>query len=551
MSAAGEPSAPGAPRRRFPVAVPPWLQAAVAGGVSALALPPIDAFPALLAYGWLAALLLDAPGWPAAWRRAVLFVFAQALAGLHWVAVAFTVDAERFGALAVPAVLLLCAGIALIQGTVVSLLRLRRWRAPLAAVLTFAALWLAGEWARGVIGHFPWNLVGYGMAGWPAPAQGAALGSVWFLGWLALLLGTLPLAWRTGLRERALWLAAVVLPVTGLVVWGHLRLLEPVVETDTRLRLVQGAFALDHGFRPERMRRWFDRQLALTRRPAEAPVDAVLWSEGASPYLLEADATARRLVADAAAAVPEAAWVITGGDRLVRRGGEVVGVRNSVFAVDRAGELGARYDKVDLVPFGEYLPFRSLFARLGLEKLTAGSVDYLPGDGRRTVDLAGLPPFSPLVCYEAIFAGRTVAEPRPDWLLNVTIDTWFGRSVGPYQHLAMARMRAIEEGLPLVRVANSGISAVIDPMGRIRRSLPLAARGTLDVVLPAAREPTVFATRRFGPWLALLGLSLAVAAVREGRGGRPRSHYASVVIRPCGEIGPATPLAPSHRLRNI
>ena len=500
-------------RRRLE-AVPAALQAGVAGAISALALPPIDAFPALLAYGWLLALLLDAPRWGAAWRRSVVFVFAQALAGLHWVAIAFTVDAERFGALAVPAVVLLALGIALVQGSVVSLVALHRWRAPAAAAVVFTALWLAGEWLRGVIGQFPWNLVGYAFTDWPALAQTAALGSVWLLGGIALLLGTLPLAWRCGLRERALWIAAVVVPVTGLVVWGHLRLLEPVAETDTRLRLVQGAFALDHGFRPEPMRRWFDRQLALTRG-GDAAVDAVVWSEGASPYLLASDAEARAEIAAALEAVP-ARWLITGGDRLVRDGdGAVTGVHNSVFAVDRDGALGAVYDKVDLVPFGEFVPLRAWLGRLGLEKLTAGSVDYRPGTGRVTLNLADLPPFTPLVCYEAIFAGRAVGTPRPDWLLNVTIDTWFGRSLGPHQHLAMARLRAVEEGLPLVRVANSGISAVIGPKGRVLERVGLDARGAFDVTLPAADPPTPFAAWRWGPWWVVMALALAAAALRE------------------------------------
>jgi apolipoprotein N-acyltransferase len=517
------PPSPGDARwRRLAAWRRPWGEALVAGAISALALPPLDVFPALLAYGWLLALLLDAAGWRAAWRRAVLFVFAQAIAGLHWVAIAFTVDAERFGALAVPAVLLLCLGIALIQGTIVSVLRLRRWRAPSAAALAFAALWLAGEWLRGLIGQFPWNLVGYAFADWPALAQTASLGSVWMLGWIALLLGTLPLAWRCGLRERALWLGAVVLPVTGLVVWGHLRLLEPTPAGETRLRVVQGGFALDHGFRPERMRRWFDRQLALTRTPTSTPVDAVLWSEGASPYLLERDEVARAAIADALRAVPGAAWLVTGGDRFVRdAAGEVVGVRNSVFAIDREGRLGAIYDKADLVPFGEFLPLRPLFAALGLEKVTAGSIDYLPGDGRVTLDLPGLPSFSPLICYEAIFP-REVVRPgtRPGWLLNVTNDAWFGRSSGPYQHLASARLRAVERGLPLVRAANTGISVIVDPWGRTLRRLGLGETGVLDGPLPRAlAQPTPYS--RIGDWGFAALLAAAVAAALAGRPRRP------------------------------
>ena len=196
---------------------------------------------------------------------------------------------------------------------------------------------------------------------------------------------------------------------------------------------------------------------------------------------------------------------------------------NSLFAVDRDGAIGARYDKVDLVPFGEFLPFRGLLGRLGMEKLTAGSVDYVRGQGRQTIRLPGLPPFSPLICYETIFAGRAYGPERPEWLLNVTIDTWFGDSIGPHQHLAMARMRAIEEGLPLIRVANSGISASIDAHGRVVERLGLDVVGVRDVALPAPVEKTLFSRNR---WLLLgasVGLGLVLAVVGEWIGRRRSS----------------------------
>ncbi len=495
--------------------IPGTVQAAVAGAGSVLALPPFDFLPALAAYGWLLALLLDASRWRKAWSRAVLFAFAQAAVGLHWIAVAFTVDVERFGPLAIPAVALLCLAIALIQGSIASLIALRPWRSPAAAALIFATLWVTGEFARSVIGQFPWNLTGYAFADWSLLAQAASLGSVWWLSWLAVMLGTLPLAWRAQRVERMTWVAATLVLFGVLATYGQFRLAAPTALTDTRFRLVQGAFALDHGFAPDRLRAWFFRQLELSE--GTQPVDAILWSEGATPYHLEHDDAARALIADTLRA-DGADWLLTGGDNYVRdAGGTVTGVTNSLFALGTEGQVASRYDKVDLVPFGEFLPFRPLLARVGLQKLTAGTIDYVRGEGRQTIALPGLPPFSPLICYEAIFAGRAAGEPRPDWLLNVTIDTWFGPTIGPHQHLAMARLRTIEEGLPLVRVANSGISAVIDDRGRLREQTSLGTVEVLDVTLPAAGAPTPFARLGFTPVLAWMAAFVALAARIERR----------------------------------
>ncbi|MFW5679092.1 MAG: apolipoprotein N-acyltransferase [Pseudomonadota bacterium] len=503
---------------RHRLRLPPLGQSLLAGAVSALALPPVNALPALFAYGWLVILLLQATTWRRTWMLAVAFVFAQAATGLHWIAIAFTVDAERFGALAIPAVVLLCLGIALIQGSVVSLFGLRTWRSPLAAVLAFVPLWLAGEWLRGWIGQFPWNLVGYTLADWSWLAQGAALGSVWWLGWIALLLGTLPALWWRGAAGARLWTGTVVAGLVTLALFGLARLQAPVALTDIRLRIVQGAFALDHNFEAGRLRDWFFDQVRWSLEPAAVPLDAILWSEGASPYPLDADADARRILGEMLVRQNVTPWLLTGGDRLVRSvDGSLEGVTNSLFALDAHGVVAARYDKVDLVPFGEFMPFRGVLGRLGLRKLTAGTIDYVRGRGRRTLNLEGLPPFSPLICYEAIFVGRVQAGQRPDWLLNVTIDTWFGDSLGPHQHLAMARLRAIEEGLPLIRVANSGISASIDAYGRILERMGLDDVGVMDVWLPSSVESTLF-SRNSGLliWLSL-GSTSVLGAVIETR----------------------------------
>jgi apolipoprotein N-acyltransferase len=187
-------------------------------------------------------------------------------------------------------------------------------------------------------------------------------------------------------------------------------------------------------------------------------------------------------------------------------------VWNSVQAVNAAGEIVATYDKFHLVPFGEYMPLRGL---LPFDKLTAGAVDFSAGPGPQTIALPGLPPASPLVCYEVIFPGNvTDHQTRAGWLLNVTNDGWFGISTGPHQHLASARLRAVEEGLPLARAANTGISAIVDSYGRLRMSLALGSTGVLDGPLPAALPPTPYA--RYGDFIFLLmfAASLVCCALR-------------------------------------
>jgi apolipoprotein N-acyltransferase len=173
-----------------------------------------------------------------------------------------------------------------------------------------------------------------------------------------------------------------------------------------------------------------------------------------------------------------------------------------MVALDHAGQIDAGYDKAHLVPFGEYVPLRGV---LPMDKITPGTLDFTPGPGPRTLHLPGLPPLSPLICYEVIFPGA-VTDPadRPQWLLNLTNDAWYGFTSGPFQHFNIARVRAIEEGMPLVRAANNGISGLVDPYGRVIKRLALDAVGFLDVPLPQALPPTIYA--RTGDAVFLLAL---------------------------------------------
>jgi apolipoprotein N-acyltransferase len=508
------------------------------GALVALALPPLNLWPCLLGFAGLLHLLRRSERPLGAAVLGWCFGFGHFLLGLYWIAIAFFTDAERFGLLAVPAVLLLCAGLALYPALATLLTALRRWRSPSAGALVLAIAWTLAELLRGALfGGFPWNLIGYAFAGSDGISQLAAVTGVWGLSFFAVLVGALPAALlEPGVRAR--WRPAAAAGLILVLLWlgGTLRLAAATAPpaTGATLRLVQGNIAQHHKWQPELRARWFQRHLDLSTQPpaglpsgGPAPDGAtpngatyVIWPESATPYPLEQDAEARGLIGRA---VPPDGLLLTGGERFDLES-EPPRAWNSLFVLDRSGAIVARYDKRDLVPFGEFLPFRDVLGRVGLQNLTRGSFDFEPGPGRQTIALPGLPPFSPLICYEAIFPGGVVERSaRPAWLLNVTNDAWFGRSSGPYQHLAMARFRAIEEGLPLVRSANTGISALVDPWGRVAASLGLGATGTLDVALPQPLPaPPPFARFGLWPFVGMVGLAGIVVLGAEGR-ARPEA----------------------------
>ena len=220
-----------------------------------------------------------------------------------------------------------------------------------------------------------------------------------------------------------------------------------------------------------------------------------------------------------AAVTPKGGLLLTGAERAEPlQGWPPVHVWNSLVVLNDKGEIVATYDKSHLVPFGEYMPFRGI---LPVDKIAPSIGDFSSGPGPRTVDLPGVPPVSPLICYEAIFPGAVIDETaRPQWLLNVTNDAWYGFTSGPFQHLAIARTRAVEEGLPLIRVANNGVSAIVDPYGRVLRHLELDSIGVLDSTLPRALSPTLYEHVRDMAFLALALSFLAIAAILTLTGGR-------------------------------
>jgi apolipoprotein N-acyltransferase len=496
----------------------PRLTALLLGALAALTLPPFHLYPLLLAFAGLLDLLRRTERRIEAFVLGWCFGFAHFLVGLYWIGIAFFTDAERFGAFAVPAVLLLCAYLACYPALAGWLTVLHRWADPIASALVLAVAWTAGEAVRGTLfGGFPWNLIGYGFAQSTAISQLAALTGIYGLSLLAVALGALPVVWLER-SERARWqpLAAGATILAVIWVGGAIRLADGDAQPAdaVHLRLVQGNIPQAEKWQREGRARAFERHLTLSAE-RQGPVTHIVWPESAAPYPLDHDAVAREMIAQV---VPADGYLLTGGERFdLSRQPPLAW--NTLFVLDDKGGIVARYDKRDLVPFGEFLPLRGLLSRIGLQKLTHGSIDFQAGPGRSTITLPGLPPVSPLICYEAIFSGGVVdPDARPDWLLNITNDAWFGRSSGPYQHLAMARMRAIEEGLPLVRSANSGISAVVDAWGRTEAQLGLGETGVLDVALPPPL-PGGTPYARSGPALALApaGLLLLAALLLEAR----------------------------------
>ncbi len=489
-----------------------WRRLVLAVGFGVLAagaMPPIYAFvllwPAFTGLIWL----LDGARRPlVAFALGWAFGAGYFMAGLYWVGIAFLVDAEQFAALMPVAIAALAIGLGLFPG--LAALAAWLWGARgIARAFAFTLAWLVlVEWLRSwVLTGFPWNFLGTTWAFSPAMSQLAAVTGVWGMTAVTLLAACLPATLADGESPKARWLPGVAGLLALALVWagGMVRLATapPVAEDavpGVMLRLVQPSIEQSLKWRHDLRRRHVFDQMALSRAAGAERVTHVIWAETAVPFNLSQEAELRE---NLRSIVPKGGLLLTGAPRITDEGGRRR-IWNSFHALDGEGEIRATYDKAHLVPFGEYVPLKGV---LGLSKLTAGRLDFSPGTGPRNLDLPGLPPAAPLICYEVIFPGSVVPPgPRPAWLLNVTNDAWFGTSSGPYQHLASARLRAIEEGLPLVRAANNGLSAVVDSYGRLRAGLGLNQVGVVDSVLPLpARRPPAFAY--VGNWV-ILGLAL-------------------------------------------
>lgn len=512
------------------------LAAFLAGAASVLALPPVFLLPVLFVSLPVLVLLLDgADADPPGGRWALgsffkvgwWFGFGYFLAGLYWIGEALLVDSGAHGWLIPFALLFIPGGLALFTALACSLAGYA-WGIGFGRIGLLAVLLTAFEWLRGlVLTGFPWNGFHLSLAAHDVLLQGFALVGPSAASLLILLIAMAPAAlWPVDMSGRSARLFVIVCIATALgwTAFGIQRLTdaEDGQVDGVALRIVQPNIAQADKWDPTLGDDNFVALLELSARrtgPEQLGLletSHVIWPESAFPFLLTARPDA---LAAIGSTLPLGAHLLAGAIRAEPRTHSVAGAPdrvfyNSIYALNDHGEIVDAYDKARLVPFGEMLPFSDLLEATGIRPLVSAPAGFEAGPGANIVQTANAPAALALVCYEAIFSGfvrRGVEEFEPGYLLNVTNDAWFGSSAGPHQHFHQARLRSVELGLPLVRAANTGISAVVDGYGRTQAALALGERNVLDSALPAQLAATPY--RRYGdvPFAALLFLVLSIS----------------------------------------
>lgn len=481
------------------------------GAVAAFGLAPFGIWGATLVALALLIWRISRAGTPgASFRHALAGGVGWFALGLVWIVEPFLIEPEIHGWMAPFALILMALGGALFWALPIWIAS-RLCPGPHARAAGIVAALILSDWLRGwIFTGMPWALTGHVWIGTPIAQIAAWTGAIG-LSALTLIAAALPtLLWRASDSRIASALPGVVLSIllvgTGWAA-GLARHAQPLPsDTGLRLRIVQPNAEQRLKWDPEWSGVFFQRLLDLSAEPG--PRDLVIWPETAVNFLLN-DAGDILPAMSRAADAP----LVMG---IQRR--EESRYYNSLAAIAPGGAVNAIYDKFHLVPFGEYVPWGNELARLGIGAFAAQQGNgYSSGPGPELVALPGLPAFQPLICYEAIFPQHLRGlDSRPGWLLQITNDGWFGKFSGPYQHLAQARLRAIETGLPLVRAANTGVSAVIDAHGDIRQSLPLGEAGKIDAELPGALPPTIWLRWGSVP-VVLFALAILLAAAITGR----------------------------------
>ncbi|MEJ7777695.1 MAG: apolipoprotein N-acyltransferase [Sphingomicrobium sp.] len=502
------------------------LLALLAGLVSALAFEPVGFWPLMpVAFAALMELLDRTKSLGRALATGWLFGLGQFVVSLNWIATAFTFQTAMPPWLGWIAVVLLSLYLAVYPAIAAGIAWKIGNRERIILAITLAGAWAITEWLRGIVfTGFAWNPVGVTLV--PTPLLGiSALLGTYGLSALVVLFGSV--IWLEYYRK---WLTPVVVVVVTALLWAmptsnvpeHALAVKPI-------RVVQPNIGQEDKWRPGFADQSAARLASLSERPGpqrprllfwpEAAVTQPLQDQRAGPYPGLTQFERSR----ATASLRQGEFLLTGGLALASADGRAVsGATNSVFLLGLGGKALARYDKAHLVPYGEYLPMRPLLSSLGLSRLAPGDVDFASGPGPRTIPLPGWGKIGFQLCYEIIFPGQVVdSSNRPDFIFNPSNDAWFGRW-GPPQHLAQARLRAAEEGLPVIRSTPTGISAVIDATGAIVEQVPWRTAGVIDTTLPpAATNLTPFG--KFGNLIALLlGLALLIGGIALSRAERYR-----------------------------
>ncbi len=479
------------------------LVAAATGALATLSLSPYSYWIVLpVSFSALVWLLDGAGAHRSFWRGFAIgwaFAFGYFVPSLWWISEAFWVEPEKFAALIPFAVAGLPSYLALYWGVACGIAA-RIWPGGIARILLLAVMLAVGEWLRGhMLTGFPWNLPGYGVSSLDGLSQVASLAGIYGLTLIVMLVAMSPAAlWQHGrpvrLAHAGGFLGLMAALVVGMHAWGTARIASAASlppDQGRIVRLVQPSIPQDRKWDPAWRQHIIDTYISMSARPwpdaAASGAPLLVWPESALPVLLAEEDDLRRRIA---ALMPTGSLLFTGGLHRVMQTDGMATIYNSLLAIDQTGHILGRHDKVRLVPFGEFLPFAFILEPLGIRQLANLPGGFSEGVHDRVVQVPGAPAFAGFICYEAVFPRSIPWETRPELLLNVTNDAWFGTSGGPHQHLAQSRFRAIEQGVPMVRAANTGISALIDSFGRIRSRIDLGVVDSLDIRLP----PTTIAT---------------------------------------------------------
>lgn len=483
------------------------LISALYGVFVTLALPPVYLLPlAIIGLSGFLLLIRECENAKRAFTIGWWFGFGHFATGLYWICIALLVDAKNFAWL-IPFAVLGIPAVVAIYTAFISLItwhaakRLKDWE----LVIVFACVWTAIEMLRGYLfTGFPWNLIGYIWTSSLSMLQFVSVAGIWGLSLLTVIVFSMPSVfflspWKIksdlSLRIAIPFIVSSIF-AAFIFAYGYMRLDNHPTEfvKDVKLRIVQANIdqnlKWEEEWRDKTVQKYFD----MTTSKGFDKITHVIWPETALPFALtDRDQNMIKALAEIA---PKKGALITGALRIEHKGNYFPeNFYNSLAVITHDAKLYSLYNKKHLVPFGEYVPFSSI---LPLQKITNGMVDFTEGTTSSTITAPNFPPFSGLVCYEAIFPGNVVDKNTSSKaLVNVTNDAWYGNTSGPYQHFEMARTRAVEEGKPLIRAANNGISAVIDSYGRIIGKTKLAETAVLDTLLPAnINNSTIYGSYR-------------------------------------------------------
>ena len=489
------------------------------GMIAATALPPWFFAPGIFSFAILGFLLSKSTGSLEAGRMSWFFSFGFHLIGIHWISNAFLVDSDQFGVFIPFVVVGLPAVLALFPAVIMSIFPLMR-RSPSLDIVTIAILWSISDFVRGkLFTGFPWNLMSYTVSFSENMSQIASVVGAYGLNFLVIFVALAPSIllrkrfYRTKSSFFILFSCCFIPLAMGL--GGMLRLQNSNEELDrnTVIRIVQANILQSEKWDPELKLKNISKYLRLSSLPisSELPetsvIKMIIWPETAIPAFIENDQKLRRLIMTS---IDEPSILITGGPAIAIQ--KPTKLHNSFFVISQTGDIEARYDKIKLVPFGEYVPFKKW---LPVTRLVESLADFQVGASPKFIDIPSIGKISPLICYEIIFPGEIFngnKGNRVKLIVNLTNDAWFGTGAGPKQHLEIAKMRAIEEGIPLIRSANTGISGFYDAYGRTIGEINLNQTGVLDKHLAApTSSPTIYSL--FGDWIYLLLISSFIIVV--------------------------------------